>query len=59
MPVDEAVKMVISVGMVTPAFDPKTGRPVTSADETETTPAPKTKEKLSRAEIKNRRVPLE
>ena len=46
MPVDEAVKMVISVGMVTPAFDPKTGRPVMSADETGTTPAPETKERV-------------
>ena len=46
MPVDEAVKMVISVGMVTPAFDPKAGRPVASADDTETTSAPKTKGKV-------------
>ena len=46
MPVDEAVKMVISVGMVTPTFDPKTGRPVTNADDTETKPALETKEKV-------------
>ncbi|MEC8135367.1 MAG: hypothetical protein VX107_04330, partial [Pseudomonadota bacterium] len=46
MPVDEAVKMVISVGMVTPAFNPKAGRLDTIADDTETTFAPKTKGKV-------------
>ena len=33
MPVDEAVKMVISVGMVTPHYNPNTGRPIKSSDD--------------------------
>ena len=33
MPVDEAVKMVISVGMVTPHYNPNSGRSIKSSDD--------------------------